>query len=258
MVRSNLSLIVLSRNRQLKENKVKFMKSAIIIAGGAGLRLMPLTQDVPKTLVDIGNHPILYWIVKWLKRHGIDHLVIGVAYKKEKIFDFIRQNDGFGIKVDFSEHTVEGGTAEAFRRAMRFVDDDNFIAMNSDEITNLDIRRFEEKHLLADPIITMATAKYRAKLSAVKIDGDGFVRSFVYGPEVPSFDVSTGIYIFNKRIKEMIPENGSIENTVFVNATSSHNVLACPLLPGETWVTVNNLKELKEAEDFVRREYGEL
>ena len=95
MVRSNLSLIVLSRNRQLKENKVKFMKSAIIIAGGAGLRLMPLTQDVPKTLVDIGNHPILYWIVKWLKRHGIDHLVIGVAYKKEKIFDFIRQNAGF-------------------------------------------------------------------------------------------------------------------------------------------------------------------
>lgn len=57
----------------------------MVLAGGAGLRLRPLTQDIPKAMILVAGKPLLEWIIEWLKRNGIDNIVIGVAYTKEKI-----------------------------------------------------------------------------------------------------------------------------------------------------------------------------
>ena len=66
------------------------MKTAIVIAGGESTRLKPLTDNKPKTMIEVNNKPILYWIIKWLKRHKIKHLVLAVGYKKEKIYEFMK------------------------------------------------------------------------------------------------------------------------------------------------------------------------
>ena len=64
------------------------LRTAIVLAGGQGMRLRPYTEDLPKPLIEIEGHPILYWVIKWLEQHGIKKVVIGVAYKKEKVYEW--------------------------------------------------------------------------------------------------------------------------------------------------------------------------
>lgn len=229
------------------------MNTAVIIAGGRGERLKPLTDEKPKTLLLLNGKPILYWIVKWLKSYGVKELVVGVAYKKELIYSFFKQNSNFGIDVQFSEHSVEGGTAEAFKKAIGFVRDDNFVAMNSDELTNMNLGNLWDKHIKSSLPVTMALSYYNSKLSVVKIDPSDHVVSFEYGGMIKEILVSIGIYIFNRSVFEEIPEVGSIEDTLFTSLSNKRKLGSYVLSNDEEWVTVNNLKELTEASEILRR-----
>ena len=233
------------------------IKTAVIIAGGAGTRLWPLTENKPKTMVDVCGKPMIYWIVQWLKSYGVNHLVVGVAYKKEVIFDYFKKSDNFGLKVDFSEHTVDGGTAEAFRLAIeRHVKDENFIAMNSDEFTNMDLPKFMNKHMTYKPLITMALSPLYVRLSVVESKNKHNITGFTYGKKVPEVLVSCGIYIFNRKILNYIPETGSIEDSVFKQlAAERDEMIAYLMSSNEEWVSVNNQKELKETEEKLK-EWG--
>ena len=229
------------------------METAVIIAGGRGERLKPLTDEMPKTLLPLGGKPILYWIVKWLKSFGVKKLVIGVAYKKELIRSFFEQNSDFGIDVQFSEHSIEGGTAEGFKKAIKFVKDENFVAMNSDELTNMNLGNLWEKHIKSGLSVTMALSYYKAKLSVAKIDPNDKVISIEYGRKIEEILVSIGIYVFNKSVFEEIPEVGSIEDTLFPSLSSKRKLGSYILSKDEEWVTVNNLKELAEASGTLER-----
>jgi len=228
------------------------LKTAVIIAGGEGSRLKPLTDDKPKSLVEISGKPILYWIIKWLKVYGIKHLVIGVAYKKEKIFEFMKKHDNFGLKVDFSEHTVDGGTAQGFKRALRFVDDENFLAMNGDELTNMDISKMWKEHLAHKPVVTMALAPFHCRFSVVKLEGNKIIAGFQYGHKLKDTPVSIGVYIFNHKIKEVIPETGSIEDLVFAKLANERKMEAYSLDTCEEWESINTIKDIKEAEEKIK------
>ena len=231
------------------------IKSAVIIAGGEGSRLYPLTAEKPKALVEVGGKPLLYWIINWLKKNGVKHIVIGVAYKKEKIYEYLKQNADFGLEIDVSEHTVNGGTAEAFRLAIsRFVKDDDFVAMNSDELTNMVLSglvKVHEKHM---PIVTMSTSPFNCRFSVVE-SRDKIVTDFEYGKKISEIQVSNGIYIFNKNVLEHMPQTGSIEDDVFKKLSQKQKVVAHPMSDNEEWISINSMKDLKEAEQKLK-EWG--
>ena len=229
------------------------MRTAVIIAGGRGERLKPLTDEKPKPLVEVNGKPILGWIVKWLTYYGIKNLVIGVAYKKETIYSYLEQNNYFGLNVKFSEHTIEGGTAEGFKKALRFVDDDDFIAMNSDELTNMDLGNLWNRHIEGKLPVTMALSYYNARLSVAKTDNDGKIVSFEYGHKIKEVLVSIGIYAFNKSIYRDIPDHGSIEDTLFVKLAQQGKLGSFLLSKDEDWVTINNQKELTEASKILKQ-----
>lgn len=237
------------------------IKTAVIIAGGAGERLRPFTDNIPKTLVDIAGKPILYWTIEYLKSYGINHIVIGVAYKKEKIYEYVKENKNFGIKIDFSEHSVEGGTAEAFKLAIkRHVTDANFIAMNSDELTNMDIRRLIDLHNESTPMpmVTMVLSPLYLKVSVVEINEKNRIVGFTYGKKMGNVLLSCGIYVFNSKIVDYIPDTGSIENTVFKKFAGEGDKMVAYVMGGnEEWATVNNIKEMAEAADRLK-EWGRL
>ncbi len=225
------------------------METAVIIAGGQGIRLRPFTNDRPKTLVEINGKPMLWWIIRWLKENGIKHLVLGVAYRKEMIFDFMEKNDNFGMEVDYSEHTIGGGTAEAFKLAItRYVKDDDFIAMNSDELTNMRLKNLEDMHLKSNALLTLVAAPLRVNVSALGINKNNMVTLFEYGKRIDSIPVSTGIYAFNYQIVSYIPEEGSIEKTAFTRLVTENKVSAYRLQKDEDWITVNTEKDLSDAE----------
>jgi NDP-sugar pyrophosphorylase family protein len=172
---------------------------------------------------------------------------LGVAYRKEVVINYLKENSQ-GLKIDFSEHTVEGETGEGFRLAIsRFVKDDDFLAMNGDEITSLNLERLEGLHLKNKPVATIAVAPMRSLFGILELEGDDIV-SFKEKPLVENMFVSIGVYIFNQKILDYIPENGSIEKTVFPLLVKKRVLKACKLKPEELWLTINSVKDLSVAE----------
>lgn len=234
------------------------IKTAVIIAGGEGVRLKPLTEGLPKAMAPMHGHPMLYWVVKWLRANGIEHLVIGVAYQKEKIVDYLYTHGNFGLKIDISEHTLEGGTAQGFGLAIsRYVKDPTFLAMNCDEITNLSVANMEEVHGRQHPMMTMALAPFHCRFSTVDVDTSGKVSGFCYGHLLNNVLVSIGIYIFELRLLDRIPATGSIEDLVFTNLAQDGQVAAYPLIDHEEWISVNDIKDLRAAEKKLTTFYGD-
>lgn len=230
---------------------MKKIKTAVILVGGSGLRMRPFTEDMPKCMVPLQGKPLVYWILSWLKSKGFDHAVFGVAYRKEVIIDYLRENPQ-GMKIDISEHTVEGETGEGFRLAIsRFVTDDDFLAMNGDEITNLDLERLEDIHLKKKGVATIAVSPMKSPFGILELDGDDII-GFKEKTLIENTLVSIGIYIFNREILKYLPTTGSIERTTFPELAKKRLLKACRLKPDETWLTINSVKDLSVAEkEFV-------
>ena len=235
------------------------IKTAIIIAGGKSTRLKPLTNNKPKTMVLVNKKPILYWIIRWLKQYNINHLVLAVGFKKEKIAAYMKQNNNFGLDVNFSEDKIkEGGTAHAFKNAINnFVVDKNFIGMNSDELTNVDLSRLISKHEKYKPLVTMEIAPFHCRFGVVKLQDHSKITNFEYGERLWSVPVSMGVYAFNRAVVEIIPRKGSIEDKFFTTLAKqkSGKIRADMLKTEETWVSINTQKDIKEAEAFLKSTY---
>jgi len=232
------------------------VSTAVILAGGSGLRLAPLTNNVPKALVRIRSKPLLEWVIQWLRSNRIRNLVVGIAYEKEKIVGYFGDGTGFGVQIKYSVHSVEGGTAEGFRRAIkRHVKDETFLAMNGDELTNLNVRNLYELHATSGAIATVAVTPFKSPFGLVKLDSNGHVMIFEEKVTIPDTYVSIGVYAFEREILDYIPNRGDIERTTFP-ALSRMKRLQAYRHDG-FWATVNNLKELQEAEENIERIFAQ-
>ena len=229
------------------------LKTAVILAGGEGTRLKPYTEGTPKPLVEVAGKPIMYWTLQWLKSYGVEHAVLAVADKREHFEKFLQKYD-LRLKVDLSENTKEHGTAGAFKLAIeRFVDDEDFLAMNGDELTNMDLTRMVSKHKLLKPYVTMALVPFQCRFSVINMRYDDKIMSFDYGPKLPQVPVSIGIYLFNSELRKYLPDSGSIETLVFTKLAKEERMVGHMLTSGEEWATVNDVKELKEAEEKIKK-----
>jgi NDP-sugar pyrophosphorylase family protein len=223
------------------------VKTAVILVGGAGLRMRPLTEDVPKCMILLHGKPLLYWILNWLEKHGFEHIILGVAYRKEAIKRFIGENP-MDMDIDFSRHTLEGETGEGFRLAIeRYVNDKNFLAMNGDEFTNLNLQKFAEFHLKQKPVATIAVSPMKSPFGILEIDGNNIV-GFKEKPILEDKLVSIGIYMFNRAILDYLPKRGSIEKTAFSLLAKNRLLKAYKLGANERWLTINSIKDLSIAE----------
>jgi mannose-1-phosphate guanylyltransferase/phosphomannomutase len=226
------------------------LETAVIIAGGEGSRLKPLSNNKPKAMAEINHRPMLYWVLRWLKFHGVKNVVLGVAYKKEKILSYMKANNNFGLNARFSVHTLEGGTAQGFKLAIsRFVTDENFVAMNCDEITNMNLPNLVRVHEKKKPLVTMALAPFYCRFSVVQTTGSGLINGFKYGHMLPDALVSIGIYVFNRKILNHIPDTGSIEHAVFTPLAAQRKIACYRLASREQWISVNDIKNVREVQE---------
>ena len=117
---------------------------AIILAGGRGKRLRPITDYVPKSLVPIKNIPIIEWQIKYLKKFGISEVIICSGYKTEMIEDYLK-NKKLGIKITFSVENKPLGTGGAIKKAGNKIKENSFVVINGDIITNIDLKQLLKK-----------------------------------------------------------------------------------------------------------------
>ncbi|HCR36092.1 TPA: hypothetical protein DIU22_03575 [Candidatus Woesebacteria bacterium] len=228
------------------------LKTAVIIAGGRGTRLEERTEDLPKPLIPVNGKPILERIIGWLVKHGVENVIIGVAYKKEMIKNYFGDGEDFGVKINYTEHDEKGGTEDAFKAAISQsgITDENFYAMNGDQITDLQLDNLLECHLKNDAVVTITTINLRTNFGILHIEDDGKIKEFKEKGELIDKKMNSGIYVFNKKIKGFL-EGGNIEENAFrklINHGKIHSFHHEGI-----WLTVNDKKELKHAEETLKR-----
>jgi mannose-1-phosphate guanylyltransferase len=222
--------------------------TAVVLVGGSGLRMRPLTEDIPKCMIPLNGKPLLYWTCTWLKNQGFDHIVLGVSHRKELVINYIKENP-LGIKIDFSEHTQEGETGEGFRLAIqRHVTDETFLAMNGDELANLNLEKFVDFHLAQKGVATIAVSPMRSPFAVLELNGVDVVK-FIEKPLLDDKLVNAGIYAFNRNICAYLPTIGPIEKTAFPTIAAKGLLKAYRLNKNERWLTINSVKDLSVAEN---------
>ena len=221
--------------------------TAIVLAGGPATRMKPLTDSAPKGMIKILEKPLLQWIVEWLRDYDIRNIVLGVAYMKDKIIEYFKEGPEFGVNIKYSVHTVEGGTGEGFRLAIqRHINRENFLALNGDQITDLNPRRVEKFHLKHGRIATMVVTNPRCPFGHVRINRSLDVTEFLEKPHCSMAVCNAGIYVFNRHILRFLPKKGDVEKTMFPSLAKTRQLKAYAFKGFFT--TVNTLKDLIEAE----------
>jgi NDP-sugar pyrophosphorylase family protein len=190
---------------------------AVILVGGAGTRLRPLTYVMPKCLLPVGGMPLLEWTIKYLGTHGITEFVVCVAYLKRQIISTIGDGSRLGVKIEYAEADSPMGTAGQLKTAEPFVDG-TFLAMNGDIVTSLNIRNLIRTHSERGGTATIALKNFDVKVpyGHVTADSDSIIRKFEEKPTL-HLSANAGVYVLEKSVFAAIPAGTpySLETQVF-------------------------------------------
>lgn len=177
---------------------------AIIMAGGEGSRLRPLTCDLPKPMVPLMNIPVMEHIIELLKLHGIKDIGVTLMYLPQKIKDYFGNGTHFGVKLHYFTEDSPLGTAGSVKNAEEFLDE-TFIVISGDSITDMDLSDALRFHRAKHSMATLVLSKVDVPLEygVVITDTDGAVAGFLEKPawgEVFSDTVNTGTYILEPEV----------------------------------------------------------
>ena len=190
---------------------------AVIIAGGAGTRLRPLTYVVPKCMLPVGGKPLLERTVKYLRTYGFSDFVVCVAYLKKQIIDAFGDGSDLGVKIQYAEAEGPLGTAGQLKTAEKYIDDD-FLALNGDVVTSLNVTRLLTTHKERDGTGVIALKKYEVRIpyGYVTTEHTSLIKNFSEKPTL-QFLANAGFYVFKKKIFDYIPSRKvcSLETEVF-------------------------------------------
>jgi NDP-sugar pyrophosphorylase family protein len=210
---------------------------AIILSGGMGTRLKPITDYVPKSLVPLNNIPIIEWQIRYFKKFGINEFVICAGYKSKQIINYLKPKK-IGVKIDYSIEKTPLGTGGAIKNASSFIDDKSFFVINGDVITNLDPRP-----LRSNPN-SIAVIPLRTSFGVVNLNKDR-IKRFEEKPEISNYWMNAGIYHLSKEILQYLPKNGYIERTAFPALATKGSLFAIKY-PKVFWHSIDSHKDIEQ------------
>jgi len=210
---------------------------AIILSGGMGKRLKPLTDYVPKSLVPVCDVPIIEWQIKYFKKFGIKDIIVCTGHLSKTLTSYL-DSKNFGVRIQYSNEAVPLGTGGAIKKALKYVDDDNFFVINGDVITNIDLKKLQT-HQNAMAVIPLRTAYGVVHVSREK------VTKFEEKPEIFNHWMNAGIYYLNKEILKQLPTKGNIEVTAFP-ALAKQGKLHVVKFINVFWNSVDSHKDIDE------------
>jgi len=181
---------------------------AIILAGGLGTRLRPLTFAIPKPLIPVGERPILEILIENLKGHGITDIYLAVGYRAELIQLYFQDGQRFGVNIHYSQEEKRLGTAGPLRLIRdRFSIVEPVLVMNSDIMTKLDFENFYQSHLRETAVLTVGIREheYIVPYGVVEME-ERQICSIEERPKL-SFNISCGIYVMNPHILDLVPDD---------------------------------------------------
>ncbi|MFA5462070.1 MAG: nucleotidyltransferase family protein [Sulfurimonas sp.] len=230
-----------------KTNKV------ILMVGGLGTRLRPLTENTPKPMLKVGDKPILQTIVEKFVEYGYTNIVMCVNYKSHVIQNYFGDGSEFGVIIEYIFEEQRMGTAGALS-LLKEKPNEAFFVMNGDLIANINFEHFHDYHMASDAMGTMCVREYdfQVPYGVVNIENSKILS--IEEKPTHKFFVSAGIYMLSPKILEYIPENQFYDMpTLFEKLISeSKNVVSFPLR--EYWLDIGRIEEFERA----NQEYGEV
>ncbi|AHC51542.1 nucleotidyltransferase [Sulfolobus acidocaldarius SUSAZ] len=218
---------------------------AVILAGGYGKRLRPLTDEKPKPLVEIGGKPILEWQILLLKRYKISSVYILAGYKKEVLLDWVSRNqERLEVKLAILSESEPLGTGGAIKRLEDFIKEP-FYVLNGDIITNLDLDKLKIKED-TDDVASIALVPLKSPYGIIRVKDNEKIIEFVEKPIIKDYWINAGIYYMKPKIFEFLPVKGDVEKTTFP-LLAEKGILSGKTYDNVYWRSIDTLKDYEEA-----------
>jgi len=229
----------------------------VILAGGRGVRLRPLTYTIPKPLLPVGEKPILEEIIERMKGYGLDDFIIAVGYRAELIETYFRDGAHLGVRIDYVRETHPLGTAGPLALvAPALPPGEPVLMMNGDILTDLDMRAFVDAHRRSGAEVTVVTREFELQHPYGVIDvEDGRITGIREKPSVVD-TVSAGIYALQPAALDVIPSDTFFDMPDLVNrlVAAGRPVAAYPY-DGE-WLAIDRIEQLEDAARMVAERHS--
>ena len=234
--------------------------NALILAGGKGERLRPITDSLPKPMAPVAGRPILEHQLEWLKPAGIDCVIFLAGYRWEAIREHFGDGSGHGIKVGYSVEDSPLGRGGAIKQGYPLAsgDEDPIVVTNGDIITRQPLSDIIEFHRSSParengPCVTLMAVPMISPYGLVDMDTAGSVVGFREKVELPHW-INGGVYVIDREVFSEFPDLGDHEVETFPSLAASGRIAA--FRTRSFWTSVDSLKDLREADDFLAAESG--
>jgi mannose-1-phosphate guanylyltransferase len=187
---------------------------AVILVGGEGTRLRPLTSTVPKPVVPLVDRPFIVYMLEWLKRHGVDDVILSCGFLATSVRNVLGDGSQLGIRLRFVEEPEPRGTAGALKYAESFLDE-RFLMLNGDVLTDIDLSAQLAQHERTGATGTLALVPVPdpTNYGLVRTNENNTVREFVEKPSADQIDtnlISAGAYVLERSIIDMIAPDRAV------------------------------------------------
>lgn len=218
---------------------------ALILAGGEGRRLRPLTNDKPKPMLEIAGKPIIEWQIRWMKSYGISSFVVLAGYMKEKLIDYLGTGAKLGVDISFEIEDEPLGTGGAIKNAEQsFKNEEKFVVANGDIITNFDLGKLISS---SNNVSTISLVELRSTFGIVETSGNKVV-GFREKPLIKDHWLNAGIYVMTKRVFDYLPKNGSVETVTFPKMAEL-GLLDAMKFSDVYWRSIDSFKDFEDCNE---------
>ncbi len=243
---------------------------ALIFAAGLGTRLKPLTDTLPKALVEVGGKPMLEHVILNLKAQGFTDIVINIHYLGEQIINFLNAHDNFGVNIGISDERGEVlETGGGILKAADLLDDgEPFLVHNSDILTNVDLRQLYQQHIDSQADATLLvdhrdTSRYLIFDHANtlcgwinKKSGEQKPEGFCYDPTLHESWAFGGVHVISPTLLRFMREDGwSGKFSIipfYLSVCRKARLMASPINPDRYWFDIGKMETLQEADHFLK------
>lgn len=226
---------------------------AILMAGGEGKRLRPLTENTPKPLLVVGDKPIIEYNIDRLINFGIKTINLSINYLGDQLIDYFKDGTSKGIEIKYVRENKPLGTIGSVLLVENFYNDD-IIVMNSDLLTNIDFSDFFKTYKESNADMAVATTSYHVDVpyAVLEVEGDGTaVKSLKEKPRYTYYS-NAGIYIMNKKLLKMIPENEFYDITDLMDRVLEMNLKLITYPINGYWLDVGKHEDFKKAQEDIK------
>ena len=220
-------------------------RTAVVLAGGQGSRLRPLTYAIPKPLLPVGNKPILELLLEALRGHGIEEAVLATGYQSEMIEAYFRDGARVGLRITYERETEPRGTAGPLA-ALRGRLVEPFVLVNGDILTRLDFGDLFRFHVERKAALTVAVREMRWRIPYGVLEVDDTRVLGVREKPVSSHLINAGIYVLDPEALARIPTEGAYDTPDLMAALAREGRVACYRFSG-FWLDVGNIRDLERA-----------